>query len=231
MKRIISLSIALAAIGGLLILFGCKKKKSYQPSGDKPAFRVLNFSFGSPEVYMTLDGWQNTGDPIKYLEYGWFGEYPYDNDGSQELRVYSPDTKATFLQKTVNMQDYYTYAIFTANFATQMDYLIVPVYNDPSSDYGKCRVRFINLCPNAGPVKLVQNNDTLFKDVAYLTATDYIEIASGDKMTQIYSATGQFLLSDKIHTYNGLEVKDIIISGYHNAVDTNFQSRLTIVEE
>jgi len=206
----------------------CKKSSE---STRRPHFRVHNFSPGAPQLYITLDGWQNTGSPIGYLQYGGFGEYPYDNDGSQELKVYAPVSNATYLTKSVSMQDYYTYSIFTANIFTQMEYLMVPVFNDPSATYTNCRVRLINLCPNAGNVTAVMGQDTLFRNIPYLSASDYVEIPSGNRMTQIFSPSLGYVAADRGHDYNGLQVKDIVVSGFRNATDTSFAAKITVVQE
>lgn len=220
----------LAALAIVLTATSCKKKKTL--SNHKPDFRVHNFSPGSPPVYFTLDGWQNTGDPVSYLGSGpAYSEYPYDNTGSQQLKISSQASNATYLQETVQLQDYYTYSIFSCNIFTSMEYLVVPVYNDPSNNYGKCKIRFVNLCPNADSIKVVQGTDTLYTNVRYKSATDYIEIPAGSKMTTILSASNAFLFSDRMADYNSMEVKDIVLSGFINAADTAFRPKLTLVKE
>jgi Domain of unknown function (DUF4397) len=77
---------------------------------------------------------------------------------------------------------------------------------DGSGPQGQGRLRFVNISPDAGPMDIVLDGDTIVQDLGYLGTSEYLD-ASADGHTMQVSATGTAttLLDKDINVADGTD--------------------------
>ena len=192
-----------------IIGFACTKPTK------PPKYCFFNYAADSPALIATVDDLSMMPEGVEYTKKSSYVPYQYSNDGSQELKIKSKNSGSTFLTSTLALQDYYNYSIFATGSIINMDYLILNDYNE-SIDYTKCKVRFVNLCPDCGTVNITLDGSDYFGTKAYKEASGFIPI-DGDTLQAIATnSNGDMITVDREKVYNNYKLVNLVLTGYKN---------------
>jgi len=222
MKKVMKFSFVVLAI---IATISCQKTRNTQ----KPEFKYYNFCPDGPDLLLLVDNWSNFPNGVAYKQSGgYYGTYPYDNDGSQVLKVQSKNTSAKYLETNISLKDYYKHAIFTAGSVLDIDQLTIPAY--PESGSG-CKLRFVNLCPNCDTVSLTLNGTNYTGKVPYLSASDYVNLAADSVTAEVRKTDATIISTERKINLPGYRTVNVVISGYKDAVGIQYLPAITIVSE
>lgn len=195
----------------------------------KPEFKYYNFCPDGSDLLLLVDNWSNFPNGVAYKQSGgYYGTYPYDNDGSQALKVQSKNTGMKYLETTISLKDYYKHAIFTAGSVLDIDQLTIPAY--PESGSG-CKIRFVNLCPDCDTVSLTINGTNYTGKVPYLSASDYVNVAADSVTAEVRKTNATIITTERKINLPGYRTVNIVLSGYKDAVNPTYFPAITVLSE
>lgn len=192
----------------VVIIIGFACSKPTQP----PKYSFFNYSPDSPRLLLSIDGSSMYNEGIEYTKQTSYAPYIYENKGSQSLEIKSANSGATYLSNTINMQDYYNYSIFACGSILNMDYVMLNDYNE-AADYSKCKVRFVNLCPDCGDVNITLDGTNYFGAQPFKGASSFIAIESDTLQAIATNTSGDMITVDREKVYNKYKLVNLVLTG------------------
>ena len=223
MKNIMKFSFVVLSI---ISSISCQKIRNSQ----KPELKYYNFCPDGPDLLLLVDNWNNFPNGVAYKQSNgsYYGIYPYDNDGSQALKVQSKNTGMKYLETQISLKDFYKHAIFTAGSVLDIDQLTIPAF--PESGSG-CKIRFVNLCPNCDTVSLTLNGTNYTGKVPYLSASDYVNVTADSVLAEVKKTNSTLIATERRINLPGYRTVNIVLSGYKDAVGVQYLPAITVVSE
>lgn len=222
MKKRISIYLPLML---LFSLNACQKVRN----SVEPQFKYYNFCPDGQKLLMTVDGWIYSADGVDYrADPGYYVKYPYNNTGTQNLRIKDKTLPPTYLETSVHLQNYYTYAVFTAGSIYDIDHLVLPVYAESSS---KCKVRVVNLCPDCDTIQLTMNGVNYTGKIPYLAASDYVNVSPDSVTAEVRKTDNTYIATERSLRLLPYRTMDIVVSGYKGSSNPTYTPVITAVKE
>lgn len=193
----------------VVVLIGFACTKPTQP----PKYCFFNYVGDSPALVATVDDISMIPEGITYTNKSPYVAYDRNNTGSQSLKIKSKNSGATYLTPIINLQDYYNYSIFACGSILSMDYVMLNDYNE-LPDYSKCKVRFVNLCPDCGDVNITLDGTDYFGTQSFKGASGFISIDSDTLQAIATNTNGDHIVSDRDKVYNKYKLVNLVLTGY-----------------
>jgi hypothetical protein len=153
--------------------------------------RVFHASPDAPAVDIYVDNKAALGG----VTFKKVSKYLQLQAGRHKIEIYPEgETKSPIISKTITVKPGVYYTAAAKGAVDQLDLLVV--VDEPAAPARRTKVRFLHLSPDAPAVDIVlQNGQTLFKDISFGEVTPYLELAPSMVNLEVrVSETGQTVL-------------------------------------
>ena len=208
----------------LLLISGCTKPER------KPQFKFYNYSPDAPSLSMDIQGGYSESKGATYKGAPLKGEVAFEFTGMQKITIKSLASQQKYYEGDVQLQEYGNYSIFACNSILQMQQLTVS-NNNSLPEAGKCHVRFVNLLPNAGSVRLTLGGQKFFDNIPYLTASDYVLVNPDTLLAEARKTDGTFLTTDHGKIYEDSTRVTLVLSGFLGGATATYTPTITAQRE
>jgi hypothetical protein len=173
-RRLFSILAALSC-GSLIALVACKLDDG-TPDTISSFISIYNASPDAPGLDVSIDDRKMT---TKALEYGDHTAYFQLLSGEHELKLIHNGTDVAF-DSIIKLSDYTTYSLFLVDAYANLS-TVAFINNEANPGTGKCKLRLINLSPDAGTVQIRERMDTInyVGSTAFKHASAFVEIPAG----------------------------------------------------
>lgn len=159
----------------MLLLAACDRDFPFDPPTNKAQVLLTHASPDAPNVDVTIDGILLAQD----FAYPNSTRYTSLKEGSHELVLTAAGTDNKVLEATLDVTAGTYYSVFACDAAANLSSLILEdIFGDPAID--ECMVRFAHLSPDAPPVDITLEDNTLvFQNIAFKQATPFTALKHG----------------------------------------------------
>ncbi|GMB09258.1 uncharacterized protein DUF4397 [Thermolongibacillus altinsuensis] len=142
-------------------------------------FRVFHASANTPAIDVYVNG-QKILQNLKYKQISQYLKVPM---GQHRIDVYpAGQSEPIILSETLQVLPGLVSTLTVVGDVHKLQML--PLWDQPYAPYGKAKVRFVHLSPDAPAVDVaLKDGDVLFKNVSYRQAADYIEVPVNEKLS------------------------------------------------
>ena len=165
-----------------------------------------------------IDNTRLNQNPFEYTEYtGYLRFYT----GEREFKFTPYNASNTLIEETVSLEDDMLYSVFVTG--AQDDLQTVVVEDDiPEAESNNALVRVVHAAPDAPAIDLVagEGEALSFENIAYRSASDFMEIPAGDTSFELM-ATGEDEVLASVSNVNFREGRVYTIVVRAPSSDTN----------
>jgi ArsR family metal-binding transcriptional regulator len=160
--------------------------------------------FHAATIESPVDIYLNDQIVITQLNYSEASRYLPLNKGKYNIKIYESGTGNLLYNQTINIDGNKFITLSAISEAGKLDLIVVEDFMEPTHRYGditelyqeanriqpivsgQSKIRLVHLSPNTPAVDLTLSNGTsLFVDTKYKQVTNYLPIASGERMFEL----------------------------------------------